>query len=346
MKKTSTSHAGRESSQYYTKKGQPCQAFIELVQTFPVVCGDEALAKWICAKCKPKSFATGEVISAQDSNDEGAFFVVSGEIDVRVNGSSVAKRHARDLVGELSVMCCGARRCASLVALTNVEVLFLAPKTFVQLTEKYPKMLKLMFNVLAERLRERNDVFRIPNDPPKIFVGSSTKGRAFAHKFVDKVKTIIEGELSVDAESVKDVVSDTPSHDNIRTIKINYWDKEVFSPSGTTLNTLIEQSKKVDFAIFALTKDDLSVSKKSVGRWLPRDNVIFEIGLFMGELTKERTYLVMDRGDFKKLKLPSDLQGFTVAVFDKKMPASLKEKAREIANLIRAHRSISGVIKK
>lgn len=346
MKQKKTGCAGRESSQYYTKKGKPLRAFVEMVQTFPVVCGDETLAKKICAKCEPRSFLPGGVISAQDSNDEGAYFVVSGDVDVRVNDSSVAKRHAKDLVGELSVMCYGAKRCASMVALTKVEALFIDQNTFVQLTKKHPKMLKLMFNVLAERLRERNDVFRIPNDPPKIFVGSSTKGRIFAHKFVDKVKELVEEEACADTVPVKDVVSDTPSRGDIRTIKVNYWDKEVFSPSGTTLNTLIEQSKDVDFAIFALTKDDLTVSEKSASRWLPRDNVIFEIGLFMGELSKERTYLVMDQADFKKLKLPSDLHGFTVAVFDKKKPASLKEKAGEIANLIRAHRSISGVIKK
>ena len=47
MKQRKTGCAGRESSQYYTKKGQPLRAFIELVQTFPVVCGDETLAKKI-----------------------------------------------------------------------------------------------------------------------------------------------------------------------------------------------------------------------------------------------------------------------------------------------------------
>ena len=132
----------------------------------------------------------------------------------------------------------------------------------------------------------------------------------------------------------------------VETIEINYWDKEVFSPSGTTLNTLIEKSKEVDFAIFALTKDDLAKNSKGADRWLPRDNVIFEIGLFMGELSKDRTYLVMEQSDFAKLKLPSDLRGFTIVVFNKKDAKSMPGKAMEIANLIRTHGSISGIITK
>jgi len=338
--------AGRDVARYYTAKGIPTCGFVDLVQTFPVVCGDVDLARKICKECEIKSFDMGSVISSQDSNDEGAYFIVSGEVDVRVNDSSVARRRSKELIGELSVMCCGARRCASLVALTQVEALYLKCDDLVRLTEEHPKMLKRMFNVLADRLRERNVAFRVPNAPPKIFVGSSTKGKNFAHMFVDKVKELVEEESGSGVGEHTSLDSDGAKVVNVETVEINYWDKAVFSPSGTTLDTLIDQSKKVDFAIFALTKDDLSVDKHKTDRWLPRDNVIFEIGLFMGELSKDRTYLVIDQNDFKKLKLPSDLHGFTVAVFDKKRHESIKDKAREIAKMIRTHRSISGMVKR
>lgn len=338
--------AEREASRYYTAKNLPTKGFVNLVKTFPVVCGDDALAKKICSKGCVRTFNPGEFLSKQDSQDEGVYFIISGIVDVRVNGSSVARRKSKELIGEMSAMCFGTKRCASLVALTEVEALYMNSQSFVRCTEEFPQLLRLMFDALASRLRERNDAFRTPNTPPKIFVGSSTKGKDFAHAFVDKVKELIEK----DARGAK-----TPAHgvdiepvnvNAIETIEINYWDKEVFSPSGTTLNTLIEKSKEVDFAIFALTKDDLAKNIKGADRWLPRDNVIFEIGLFMGELSKERTYLVMEQSDFAKLKLPSDLQGFTIAVFNKKDPKSMPGKALEIANLIRTHGSISGIITK
>ena len=54
----------------------------------------------------------------------------------------------------------------------------------------------------------------------------------------------------------------------------------------------------------------------------PRDNVIFELGFFMGRLGRSRAILMEPRGD--RLKLPSDLAGITTIRyrFDKVEPAA------------------------
>ena len=46
---------------------------------------------------------------------------------------------------------------------------------------------------------------------------------------------------------------------------------------------------------------------------MPRDNLLFELGLFTGALGRARTFMVYCRDD--KLHLPSDLAGVTAATY-------------------------------
>ena len=46
----------------------------------------------------------------------------------------------------------------------------------------------------------------------------------------------------------------------------------------------------------------------------PRDNVLFELGLFMGRLGRSRTFVIRPRGE--SIKIPSDLAGLTTAIYD------------------------------
>ena len=55
--------------------------------------------------------------------------------------------------------------------------------------------------------------------------------------------------------------------------------------------------------------DDLTTSR-GVEYSAPRDNVIFELGLFMGHLSRSRTLIAVPQGG--KVKLASDLQGLTI----------------------------------
>jgi hypothetical protein len=70
---------------------------------------------------------------------------------------------------------------------------------------------------------------------------------------------------------------------------------------------------------------DDDVESRSEKAQAPRDNVVFELGLFMGALGPERTYMVLPAG--VDLKLPSDLAGITYLPYparaDKNMAAAL-----------------------
>jgi hypothetical protein len=86
-----------------------------------------------------------------------------------------------------------------------------------------------------------------------------------------------------------------------------------FNPGTTTLERLLELAHEVDFAVFAFAQDDWTTSHSSAsaatetGQASPRDNVVFEAGLFGGTLGMRRTFILHATG----AKLPSDLLGLT-----------------------------------
>jgi len=81
---------------------------------------------------------------------------------------------------------------------------------------------------------------------------------------------------------------------------------------------------EVDFAAFAFASDDWTTSspspspRKGSGQASPRDNVVFEAGLFGGALGMRRTFIIHASGS----KLPSDLLGLTCVRYGEAMTAS------------------------
>ena len=85
-----------------------------------------------------------------------------------------------------------------------------------------------------------------------------------------------------------------------------------FNPGTSTLARLVELSQEVDFAAFVFARDDWTdappaSSGAGSGQASPRDNVVFEAGLFGGTLGMRRTFILHASG----AKLPSDLLGLT-----------------------------------
>jgi len=121
---------------------------------------------------------------------------------------------------------------------------------------------------------------------PSVFIGSSSEGLEFAR-------------------AIRGLLSDAA--------QVTLWNEGFFRPGNTFIDTLVNALPRFDFAALVLTADDLVRSREleSLG---PRDNVLFELGLFMGRLGRARTFLVHQSG--ANLKIPSDLSGVTAATYE------------------------------
>src|SRR4026209_2014360 len=81
-----------------------------------------------------------------------------------------------------------------------------------------------------------------------------------------------------------------------------------FNPGRSPLARLVELSQEVDFAAFVFAQDDWTTTDAShSGQASPRDNVVFEAGLFGGALGIRRTFILHANDS----KLPTDLLGLT-----------------------------------
>jgi hypothetical protein len=91
---------------------------------------------------------------------------------------------------------------------------------------------------------------------------------------------------------------------------VKEW-KRAFTPGEMTLNALMARANEADFAVFIFGPDDWTESR-SVGSESPRDNVVFEAGLFGAVLGWSRCIIVHAKG----VKLPSDLEGLTLIRYE------------------------------
>jgi hypothetical protein len=102
-----------------------------------------------------------------------------------------------------------------------------------------------------------------------------------------------------------------------------------FNPGRSTLDRLVELSLEVDFAAFVFAQDDWTTTDASEsGEASPRDNVVFEAGLFGGALGIRRTFVLHANG----AKLPTDLLGLTSVRYD---PAAGAPEVRAINQKLR-----------
>lgn len=114
---------------------------------------------------------------------------------------------------------------------------------------------------------------------------------------------------SVESLPIAEAVNVNLDHD----FEVTIWKNGTFKLSSSTIEDLVEKSSAVDFALFIFTPDDISTIR-SRSEHVVRDNVVFEMGLFVGAIGKSRSFVLKPRD--VDMHLPTDLLGVTPADYD------------------------------
>lgn len=120
---------------------------------------------------------------------------------------------------------------------------------------------------------------------------------------------------------------------------VTVWNQDVINLSFATLDSLLDRLDSSDAGIFVLRPDDFTTSREAMSPAV-RDNVILELGMFLGRMGRQRTFMFIP--DSPALRLPSDLMGITTAHYDSARfdrgdeLAALGPACRQVRNSIRS----------
>jgi CRP/FNR family transcriptional regulator, cyclic AMP receptor protein len=252
------------------------------------------------------AFETGKHLITQDAVDSDIYFLILGKVEILVKDRVVAYREGGTHIGEMGLVDPTAKRSATNRAAEATIALKVSEGDFAAVIERHPEVWRRLFLESASRLRERGSSVRQPNPKAIVFIGSSVESLEVAREIQDGL-----------------------AHDNVLA---KVWTDNVFQASSTSVEDLEQELEQADLAVLVVGPDDHVTSRKTESE-APRDNVIFELGFFMGGLGRERTFVVRPRG--LDLKIPSDLRGVSFFEYVDGSPETLAPRLAPVCNGIR-----------
>lgn len=256
---------------------------VEAIRTQGFVEGNAESAESLANIADLREFQAGSLIIEQGADDNDILFILMGSVSVLVNGRQVAVRDVGQHVGEMALIDPRYPRSATVVAREQCVVARIAESEFSVIAQRNPRLWRILAMEMGRRLRQRNDLIRPKNDRPILFIGCSTENLSVAR----------EVQAGLD-------------HDDM--VKRIWSEPNIFSASSYPMEALELQLQEADFALIVIGADDLILSRGKTED-APRDNVVLELGLFIGAIGRKRTFFLQPRG--VDLKIPSDLLGLT-----------------------------------
>jgi CRP/FNR family transcriptional regulator, cyclic AMP receptor protein len=294
----------------FTGRGGKQRLLAAICEQF-IVAGNAAVASLLLPKCEVKGFQSGDDLMTQGGEDTHLMLILGGSANIMLNGRPMATRAAGQHVGEMALLDPCAVRSATVKASEQTVVAIVSEYDFNKIAHKHPQLWRRLALSIGERLRERSKFHPPMRENSAIFIASSLEGLPLA-------------------ECIHASLKRSP-------LVPRLWSQGVFEAGKTTIEQLVRETNESDFAIIITSPDDVTLSRKK-RKFSPRDNIIFELGLFMGALSRDRTFLLAPRG--VDLKIPSDLLGLTLIPYTKKRGAKPSTVLREPLKALR------GLIKK
>lgn len=255
---------------------------IEALTNQKMVAGNKALAEELADRVQLLTFMPNDVLIEQGGSDNHVYMILLGSVNIVVNGRVVALRGPNDSIGEMAAVEPIQKRSATVIAKEETVVAKLTEPELAEIGARYPEIYKFIAKELSRRLMQRNALVNTTRDKIRVFIISSSEALPVAR-----------------------IVQNAFKHDPFFT---EVWTDGVFKVANYTLQSLEDKIDDSDFAIAIAHADDITMCRGE--NWpSPRDNVIFELGLFMGRLGRSRAILMEPREE--SVKLPSDLAGVT-----------------------------------
>jgi len=286
---------------------------LDLLREQKIVQGSDALAEELSKLVEIKNLRAGDVLIEEGGDDTDLYFILDGVFNVIVRGKRIGQRSAGTQVGEMAAVQPGQRRSATVVAFSDSMVARLTEVDLVALGMKFPDIWRQIARELARRLLERNRFIAMSREKIRVFIVSS-----------------------VEALPIARAVENAFEHDNFHVV---LWPNDVFRIANYPIEDLERELEVADFAVAIAQPDDL-VNVRKRKRPAPRDNVIFELGFFMGRLGRTRAILMEPKGE--DVKLPTDLKGVTTISYKHASGSGLAVAMSPACNKLRDHINLLG----
>ncbi|MDT4955318.1 MAG: hypothetical protein QOH63_3232 [Acidobacteriota bacterium] len=101
---------------------------------------------------------------------------------------------------------------------------------------------------------------------------------------------------------------------NLKVAEVTLWTQDAFRIGHTVIDELNRNLERSDFGVFVFAPNDIVVIRGQEQQAV-RDNVVLELGMFIGRLGKERSFIVRPKG--VDMRLPTDLLGIVTAKYDR-----------------------------
>jgi len=121
---------------------------------------------------------------------------------------------------------------------------------------------------------------------PKVFIASSQEA--------ERIALAVQQNLETHAE-------------------VTLWTQDAFRLGQNIIDELIHNLQRSQFGIFVFSPDD-KITIRGKEQKTVRDNVILELGLFIGRLGKDRSFVI--KPQHTDMRLPTDLLGVVIGQYD------------------------------